>query len=490
MYLGIDLGTSAVKALLVDAHGAIVDSRSAALAVNRPHPGWSEQHPEGWWQATNDAVMALRIACPDQMAAVRSIGLSGQMHGLVALDANGDVIRPAILWNDTRTAQQAARLDADMPEFRSIGGNAVMPGFTAPKAVWMQEYEPALFAAIATILLPKDYLRFRMSNERCSEMSDSAGTLWLDVARRRWSDALLSACGLSQDQMPRLVEGSEPAGQLRADIAKRWGMEGQPIIAGGGGDNAAAAVGLGAVSAGDGFCSLGTSGVVFTVTDSFAPAAASGAHAFCHAVPDRWHQMGVILAASDCVAWLCEVTGADVGTLMAELDQGNDLVKDTAGDHLMFHPYLSGERTPHNDAAARGGFFGLARHHGRADLTRAVLQGVSFAIADATSVLRDAGGAPKMMMATGGGARNRLWLSYIAAMTGVPIMLPEEGDFGAALGVARLAMMADGMSQDDVCKKPETKIVITPDQAMADALNPSYHRWREIYHLLRQDTKT
>ena len=485
MYLGIDLGTSAVKALLVDEDGVMIDSRSAALAVSRPQPGWSEQDPESWWQATDDAVKALRMACPAQMAAVRSIGLSGQMHGLTALDGASAVIRPAILWNDTRSAAEAARMDAGMPAFRSVGGNAVMPGFTAPKAVWMREHEPALFDAITTILLPKDYLRFRMSGECCSEMSDSAGTLWLDVARRDWSDDLLAACGLSRGQMPRLVEGTAPAGQLRREVAEAWGMSGQPIIAGGGGDNAAAAVGLGAVSPGDAFCSLGTSGVVFTVTDRFAPAAASGAHAFCHAVPDRWHQMGVILAASDCVAWLCEVTGADVGMLMAELEGGDDLACD-----LMFHPYLSGERTPHNDAGARGGFFGLARHHGRADMTRAVLQGVSFAIADATSVLRNAGGAPEMMMATGGGAKNRLWLSYVAAMTGVPIMLPEEGDFGAALGAARLAMMADGAAMDDVCKKPKTQTMINPDSAMTEALAPAYNRWRAIYHLLQQDIQT
>ena len=485
MYLGIDLGTSAVKALLVDEDGVMIDSRSVALAVSRPQPGWSEQDPESWWQATDDAVKALRMARPAQMAAVRSIGLSGQMHGLTALDGAGAVIRPAMLWNDTRSASEAARMDAGMPAFRAIGGNAVMSGFTAPKAVWMRDHEPALFDAIATILLPKDYLRFRMSGECCSEMSDSAGTLWLDVARRDWSNDLLAACGLSREQMPGLVEGTAPAGQLRRDIAESWGMSGQPIIAGGGGDNAAAAVGLGAVSPGDAFCSLGTSGVVFTVTDRFAPAAASGAHAFCHAVPDRWHQMGVILAASDCVAWLCEVTGADVGTLMAELEGTDALACD-----LMFHPYLSGERTPHNDAGARGGFFGLARHHGRADMTRAVLQGVSFAIADATSVLREAGGAPEMMMATGGGAKNRLWLSYVAAMTGVPIMLPVEGDFGAARGAARLAMMADGAAMDDVCKKPKTQTMVIPDSALSDALAPSYHRWRAIYHLLQQDIQT
>lgn len=484
MYLGIDLGTSAVKALLVDEDGVIVESRSAALTVSRPHAGWSEQDPDRWWQATNDAVMALGAARKAQMAVVRAIGISGQMHGLTALDAAGSVIRPSILWNDNRAAAQAVRMDAETPAFRAIGGNAVMSGFTAPKAVWMRENEPELFAAIDSILLPKDYLRFRMSGEKLSEMSDSSGTLWLDVAARDWSDDLLAPCGLSRDQMPGLVEGAAPAGRLRADVAAAWGIDGSPVIAGGGGDNAAAAVGLGAVNPGDGFCSLGTSGVVFVVTDSFVPAVASGVHAFCHAIPDSWHQMGVILAASDCVAWLCEVTGTDVRTLMAALDGTDNLAAD-----LLFHPYLSGERTPHNDASARGGFFGLARHHGRADMARAVLQGVSFAITDATRVLRDAGGAPEMMLATGGGAKNELWLSYIAAMTGVPIVVPVDGDFGAALGAARLAMMADGMTMKEVCAKPETRVVVTPDRDMADALSPSYHRWRDIYHLLQQGTR-
>ena len=480
MYLGLDLGTSAVKALLLDETGMVIGSRSAALDVSRPQAGWSEQDPQAWWQATDAAVTALARDAAPQMAAVRAIGLSGQMHGLTALDAADEVIRPCILWNDTRAAAQAEHMDVTMPLFRGIGGNAVMPGFTAPKAVWMAEHEPDGFARIATILLPKDYLRFRMSGERISDMSDSAGTLWMDVAARSWSDTLLEACGLTRSQMPDLVEGGAPAGRLRADLAREWGIDGTPVIAGGGGDNAAAAVGLGVTAPGDAFLSLGTSGVVFAVTDSFAPAAESGAHAFCHAVEDTWHQMGVILAASDCVAWLCEVTGTDVETLMADL-----AAHPLEATDLMFHPYLSGERTPHNDAAARGGFFGLARHHGRVDLTRAVLQGVAFAIADAIDVLHRAGGAPSALLATGGGAKNAGWLSYIAAVTGLPITLPVDGDFGAALGAARLGMMADGMAKDEICHPPRIREEITPDSALADLLAPARETWQQIYHLLK-----
>ena len=428
MYLGLDLGTSAVKALLADETGMVIGSRSASLAVSRPQAGWSEQDPQQWWQATCAAATALAGDFPSQMAAVRAIGLSGQMHGLTALDAADQVIRPCILWNDTRAAAQAEHMDSTMPLFRGIGGNAVMPGFTAPKAVWMAENEPDGFARIATVLLPKDYLRFRMCGERMSDMSDSAGTLWMDVAARGWSDALLEACGLTRSQMPGLVEGGAPAGRLRADLAREWGIDGTPVIAGGGGDNAAAAVGLGVTAPGDAFLSLGTSGVVFAVTDSFAPAAESGAHAFCHAVEDTWHQMGVILAASDCVAWLCEVTGADVETLMAD---------------LAAHPL------------------------------------------EATDVLHRAGGVPSALLATGGGAKNAGWLSYIAAVTGLPITLPVDGDFGAALGAARLGMMADGMTKDEICHTPRIREEITPDAALADLLAPARETWQDIYRVLK-----
>ena len=480
MYLGLDLGTSAVKALLVDESGAAVGSHSVLLEVIRPRAGWSEQDPESWWDATCRAVRALGAGHPEKMRNVTGIGLSGQMHGLTALDASDAVLRPAILWNDTRSAPQATHVDTGHPAFRQVGGNAVMPGFTAPKAVWMAENEPDLFRRLDSILLPKAYLRFRMTGEKVSEMSDAAGTLWLDVAGRDWSDELLGICGLDRRFMPRLVEGSEVSGQLRNEVAREWGIDGQPVIAGGGGDNAAAAVGLGIVAPGDSFLSLGTSGVVFTVTGSFAPAPDSGVHAFCHALPDTWHQMGVILAASDCVSWLCEITGMPVGDLMERMG-----TSDPAATDPMFHPYLSGERTPHNDADARGGFFGLARHHGAGDMARAVLQGVSFAIADATDVLKEAGATSDRLMATGGGANNLTWLSCIASATGIPIDRPADGDFGAAFGAARLAMMADGAHMSDVCHKPDIATTVLPDAGLAERLHPARERWQQIYRLLR-----
>ena len=481
MYLGLDLGTSAVKALLADETGAIVGSQSVSLQVIRRHAGWSEQDPQSWWDATNRAVQSLSAKYPEKMRQISGIGLAGQMHGLTALDANDAVLRPAILWNDTRSAPQATELDTGHAAFRQIGGNAVMPGFTAPKAVWMAENEPELYQRLGTVLLPKDYLRFQMTGEKVSDMSDAAGTLWLDVAERDWSDELLGICGLDRRVMPRLVEGSEMSGRLRDEIARAWGIDGRPVVAGGGGDNAAAAVGLGIVTPGDSFLSLGTSGVVFTVTDRFAPAAESGAHAFCHALPGSWHQMGVILAASDCVSWLCEITGMTIDTLMEQMTQ-----TDLGATDLMFHPYLSGERTPHNDANARGGFFGLARHNGPGDMARAVLQGVAYAIADATDVLKQAGARPERLMATGGGSGNQTWLSYIASLTGISIDLPADGDFGAAFGAARLAMLADGASVADVCRKPDIKLTIDPDASLADRLNPARDDWQQIYQLLKE----
>lgn len=482
MYLGIDIGTSAVKLLLVDHAGAVICSASSPLDISRPHIGWSEQDPDWWWQAVDKAALELATIYPQHMAGIKAIGLSGQMHGMVTLDKNDTVLRSAILWNDTRCAADAFMLDAEVPAFRQIGGNAVMPGFTAPKARWMAQHEPELFSQIETILLPKDYIRFLLTGDKVSDMSDAAGTLWLDVARRDWSETLLAATGLNTAQMPRLIEGSEVSGNLRADIAKRWGISGLPNVAGGGGDNAAAAIGLGVVAPGDGFVSLGTSGVVFTVTDKFAPAAGSGAHAFCHALPDTWHQMGVILAASDCVSWLCEITGLTVSDLMAEMEK-TDIVSTTP----IFHPYLSGERTPHNNANARGGFFGLSRGHGHGDLTRAVLQGVAFAIADAMDVLRTAGGAPETLLATGGGANNKIWLKLIASITGCAIQVPSGTDHGAALGAARLAMIADGAEAGQVCQKPDIADVIMPDSMLGDALAPARERSQQIYKILETE---
>src|SRR5471030_96391 len=319
MYLGLDLGTSEIKAVVINEEGTLLASVGEPLDVSRPHPHWVEQNPEDWWQATQRVIARLRTRLPQQWREIRAIGLSGQMHGAVLLSREGRILRPAILWNDTRSAAECTQLTQSAPELHQVAGNLAMPGFTAPKLLWVARHEPDIFEQTATVLLPKDYLRWMMSGEKVSDMSDAAGTLWLDVAKRDWSDSLLHACGLTRAQMPTLVEGSAVSGHLSADIAGQWGLSPEVVIAGGGGDNAASAVGIGAVNSGDAFISLGTSGVIFAVNECFRPNPQSAVHAFCHALPNRWHQMSVMLTAASALRWLCQLLRTDEVTLLGEL---------------------------------------------------------------------------------------------------------------------------------------------------------------------------
>lgn len=472
MYLGLDLGTSGVKALVMTEGGAVAGSATAPLAVDRPRPGWSEQNPGDWIAATRRALAGLGRA--PGLGAIRGIGLSGQMHGAVVLDAGDRVIRPAILWNDGRSAAEAGALDAD-PAFRALSGNIVFPGFTAPKLVWMARHEPAAFARIARVLLPKDYLRLWLTGAHVSEMSDASGTSWLDTGARDWSGALLDASGMSRSQMPALVEGSAVSGRLRADLAEELGLTPGIPVAGGAGDNAATAIGAGTIRPGQGFVSLGTSGVIFAATDRHMPRPESAVHAFCHALPGTWHQMGVILAASGALEWLAGVTGTSPAALTADLGPLQ------APGEVMFLPYLSGERTPHNDAAARGQFAGLSAGADRAALTRAVLEGVAFALADCLAALQAAGSDPQALLALGGGARSDYWLRVIATALDRPILLPEGGDFGAAYGAARLGMMAaTGASPAEVCTPPRIAAEIAPDAALKGAFASALARFRGL----------
>jgi xylulokinase len=481
MYLGIDLGTSSVKAMLIDDGQRVIGSASSAeVKTARPQPGWSEQDPADWIRATEEAIAGLRAAHPEALSAVRGIGLSGHMHGATLLDAEDKVLRPCIMWNDTRSHREAAELDAD-PRFRKITGNIVFPGFTAPKLGWVKNNEPDVFAKVRWVLLPKDYLRVWLTGEHMSEMSDSAGTSWLDTGARRWSPELLAATGLEERQMPALVEGTEAAGTLRPELASRWGLGEGVVVAGGAGDNAASACGMGTVREGAAFVSLGTSGVLFAANGSYLPNPESAVHAFCHALPQTWHQMGVILSATDALNWHSRVTGASAADLSSEL---GDALKQPSG--VTFLPYLSGERTPHNDAAIRGAFLGLGHESDRAVLTQAVFEGVSFAIRDSLEALKSAGTKLSRVTAIGGGSRSRYWLASIATALDLPVDLPADGDFGAAFGAARLGLIAaTGADPVEICSAPATAETIDPETALSAAYEDAYQRYRRLYPAIR-----
>ncbi|WP_432345084.1 xylulokinase [Shinella yambaruensis] len=481
MYLGIDLGTSSVKAMLIDAEQTVVGSASSTeVKTARPQAGWSEQDPADWIRATEEAIAGLRAAHPAGLAAVRGIGLSGHMHGATLLDAEDRVLRPCIMWNDTRSHREAAALDAD-PRFRRVTGNIVFPGFTAPKLAWVKNNEPDVFAKVRWVLLPKDFLRVWLTGEHMSEMSDSAGTSWLDMGARKWSGELLAATGLEERQMPALVEGTDAAGILRPELAAKWGFGAGIVVAGGAGDNAASACGMGTVREGAAFVSLGTSGVVFAANASYLPNPESAVHAFCHALPGTWHQMGVILSATDALNWHSRVTGASAADLTQEL---GDALKAPSG--VTFLPYLSGERTPHNDAAIRGAFLGLGHESSRTVLTQAVLEGVSFAIRDSLEALKSAGTVLSRVTAIGGGSRSRYWLKSIATALNLPVDLPADGDFGAAFGAARLGLVAaTGADPVAVCSAPATAETIEPETALSAAYEDTYQRYRRLYPAIR-----
>ncbi len=477
--LGIDLGTSGVKALLLE-DGQQRAVASAPLTVSRPHPGWSEQDPADWWRATCDCLDALKAEHPRALAAVRAIGLSGQMHGATLLAADGATLRPCMLWNDGRSAAQCEQLEAPELGLRQRTGNPAMPGFTAPKLLWVREHEPEVFARIAKVLLPKAWLRWQLGGEFAEDMSDASGTLWLDVGARAWSAPLLAACGLDEQHMPRLVEGSEPAGRLRPEWVSRWGFEHVPVLAGGGGDNAAGAVGVGAVAPGDAFLSLGTSGVLWATTAGFAPAPERGVHAFCHALPGTWHQMGVMLSAAASLAWWAGVTGCDEATLLREVEDAGP-----AGDGACwFAPYLSGERTPHNDAQVRGGFLHLSGGTRRADMTRALIDGVAYAFRDMRDALAAAGTRINEADLIGGGARSDVWSQTLADVLDLPLHQVAGSQHGCALGAARLARAAaDGVRLFD---KPPRQRSYGPDAQRARHHDTAFDQWQRLYGRLRQ----
>lgn len=479
MFLGIDLGTSGVKAVLLDDRHDLVAMADAPLQVSYPQPLWSEQDPQDWWYALEAAVLQLRSRAPQQWLRVQAIGLSGQMHGAVVLNDSMEVLRPAILWNDGRASLECAQLENLVPASRSITGNLAMAGFTAPKLMWLRQHEPEVFGRIHKVLLPKDWIRWKLTGELVSDMSDASGTLWLDVKNRCWSDAMLGACGLDQSHMPRLVEGNAVSGHLSPARAQQWGLNAKVIVAGGSGDNAASAIGVGAAESGQGFVSLGTSGVIFLVGDSYRSAPEKAVHSFAHALPNRWHQMAVILNAASAFGWATRLTGsASEAVFSADIDAMATQQRMRAP---LFLPYLQGERTPHNNPHARGAFIGLSSAHEACDLGYAVLQGVTLALMDCWHAMGQSQPTGSQLALAGGGARNNTWAQLVASGLGCRMERPEGAQAAAAIGAARLAWLAAGGNPGEVCKSLPADRTFQPCPAEAEILQTHLLRFRALY---------
>lgn len=480
MFLGIDLGTSSVKAVLLDRRHRVVASAALDLSMQQPRPLWREQHPQDWWRACDAAVRQALAQLPHQGlsgADVEAVGLTGQMHGATLLDEAGRVLRPAILWNDGRAAEECVLLECLVPQSRQITGNMMMPGFTAPKLLWVARHEPDLFSRIRRVLLPKDWLRWRLTGEFASDMSDAAGTLWLDVARRDWSDELLSACSLSRAHMPMLHEGPEVTGQLDRAIAQAWGMRQVPVVAGGS-DNAAGALGAGVFRPGDAMLSLGTSGVVFVATPAFASNPDQAVHSFCHALPESWHLMSVMLSAASCLEFTASLVGEpDMERLLAEAQERG--LRDTTP---LFLPYLSGERTPHNNPRAQAVFFGLHAGTARADLVNATLEGVCHGLGQGIAALQATGIELARVGVIGGGSRSAYWTQMLADATGLEVIRYADSAVGPAVGAARLAWLGhDHAEFEQVLCRPAEQHLFRPRPGEHARLQERAGRFASLY---------
>lgn len=471
--LGIDLGTSELKAILMDLDGTVLAHAGVRLSVSRRHSGWSEQDPQDWWQACLQALAQLRPH--EAFARVACIGLSGQMHGAVLLGADDRVLYPAMLWDDSRAVAEAEQLG---PEFAGITGSLPMAGLTAPKLLWLQHHEPEVFRAIDCVLSPKDYLRLRLSGERISEMSDAAGTLWLDVARRAWFAPMLRATGLGPEQMPRLVEGGSASACL---TAMDLGLSADVVIAGGGGDNPVAAVGIGAINTGDGFITLGTSAAIVAITDRAAGNPASAVHSFCHALPNRWYTMGAMLAGASCLRWVTRLTGtADEQALLDQVQAQLPIEQPVSLSTPLFLPYLAGERTPHNDPLLRGGFMGLGHDCTPAMLGYAVMEGVGFGLLDALRAVQSAGADVGACALVGGGARSEYWAQLLANILQREIFTLHGSELSACIGAAKLGFLSIGQGEGLLQAGMAVKARYLPDAKQQAVLEVRYRKFQGL----------
>ena len=484
LYIGIDLGTSAVKLLLMDGEGTIQNVVSRQYPISFPHPGWSEQNPEDWWNAVLDGIRALTADCGKSQIA--GIGCGGQMHGLVALDKDNKVLRPAILWNDGRTAEETEWLNTAVgrDKLSQYTANIAFAGFTAPKLLWMRRHEPELFARIHRIMLPKDYINYLLTGVHCTDVSDASGMLLLDVEHKRWSPEMLDICGIRKDQLPQIFESYETVGTLKPDVAAALGLPDTVRVCAGAGDNAAAAVGTGTV--GNGACniSLGTSGTVFISSESFSVDPHNALHSFAHA-DGHYHLMGCMLSAASCNKWWAEdiLKNADFSAEQAPITDGK-----LGRNHVFFLPYLMGERSPINDTNARGTFIGLTMDSTRADMTQAVLEGVAFAIRDSLEVARSLGLDIKKSRICGGGAKSPLWRKIMANVCGLELERIESEE-GPGYGGAMLAAVACGEYagvEEAAAKLVKVTEIVRPDRSLTGRYEEQYQRFRRIYPAVKE----
>ena len=473
--VGLDVGTGGARAVAVDESGEVVAEASSEYPLHTPRPGWTEQDPADWWEGAKEVLGKVT-----RVGEVGGIGLTGQMHGSVFLDGSDRVVRPALLWNDQRTQTQCDEITRAVGEERliSIAGNPALTGFQAPKIVWLKEEEPENFGRVSRVLLPKDYVRLRLTGEYATDASDASGTLLLDVRARDWSAEILDTIGIPRDWMPEVYEGPENTGALRDDVATELGLPPGIPVAAGGGDNAAAAVGTGIVGPGLVNSSVGTSGVLFAQASEFNPDPSGRLHAFCHAVPGAYHLMGVTLSAGGSLSWWRETLGGDYDELV---EAASNVQPGSEG--LIFLPYLSGERTPHLDPKARGAFFGLTARHGAGHMTRAVMEGVIFSLRDSLEIMRDLGVPIEDVRATGGGARSGLWRQLQADIYATPIHR-TVADEGPAYGAALLAGVASGVysSVDEATSVVELRNELTePDRERTKIYEDYYEVYRSLY---------
>jgi xylulokinase len=478
--IGVDIGTSAVKGVILD-DGVVVAHSHAPLSIVHPQNGWSEQNPQDWIDATRAILEQLRASAPKEFVATAALGLSGQMHGLVALDKGLQPLRPAILWNDSRAAGHANAIQQKHPDLAEIAGVLCMGSFVAPKVVWLRENEPEAYSTLAHIVMPKDFVRLWLTGELATDMVDAAGSWFLDEGRRTWSQEICDVIGIDDHRLPRLFEGSEVSGSMRTSVTDELGLRPSiPVIAGAG-DAAAGSLGLGMIRDGDAFVSLGTSSQLFVTTAAYRPRVATVIHSYAHALPGLWFQMAAMLNGASTLAWWSGICGANPAEMIREAERDRP---EAAGP--IFLPYLQGERTPHNDPYLRGVFTNLAADTSRAQMTRALLEGVAFTICDARSALIASGVSVDALALTGGGAKSAYWSQLIANAVGVPVTRFRDGDVGPALGVARLAVMA--ISHEDTAKvfaKPPTLDIEEPLPEDRELSESRLARWRETFKLAK-----